>query len=542
MNRETKINEEDFCLESLSHQAKLLFTSFKVRIFILCVGLVFLNIIKMVIGVNIPFRVLLIFGVWLGTCLLYLIPFRPGFCKTRKALDNIHFSYYFFGIIYATLAIHYLGGAEGVVFFIYLFDLVYANVLMRRSRGISVSALIFISYFSLLILEYRGIIPHYRLFQPTDAVYDNFQYLISSNIIAVGALFFLMSYSTGLFFKIKEDRENRLTESKNRFAAKSVRLEENTRLLRKKIAENIYLKRAAMGYVEKKEFELVKTKRALEEKIEKLKNTQNTMFTMIQDMNDISRQLKNTRDNLETKVKDRTDELLLISRRLHKSEKIAFLGKLAGSVTHELRNPLAVLKNAAYFMGTVFKGKKIDKKKMIKYVDIMQKEISIIDSIIDDIMGFAKTNPPVFKKNSIKSIIEQAISSIRIPEFVTVKKEFKKCPKIMVDSDQLAHALQNIANNAIMAMSGSGELTFRLQKKDDCVCIEIEDTGGGIPPDQMPLIFEPLYSSKPKGTGLGLPIAKIMIESQEGRIDFESELGEGTVFKICLPINGKGRD
>jgi len=542
MNLETKNNEENFSLEDLSYQAKLLFTSFGVRIFILCVGLVFLNVIKIVVGVNIPTEVMLVFSVWLGTCLLYLVPFRPGFCKTRKVLDNIHFSYYFLAVVYATLAIHYLGGAEGVVFFIYLFDLIYANVLMRRSRGICVSALISISYFSLLILEYIGVIPHHRLFQPTSAVYDNFQYFISSNIIAVGALFFLMSYSTGLFFKIKEDRENRLTESKNRFAAKSVRLEESTRMLRKKIAENIYLKRAAMGYVEKKEFELVKAKRALEEKIEKLKSTQNTMFTMIQDMNDISRQLKNTRDNLETKVKDRTDELLVISRRLHKSEKVAFLGKLAGSVTHELRNPLAVLKNAAYFMGKVFKGKKIDKKKMIKYVDIMQKEISIIDSVIDDIMGFAKTNPPVFKKNSIKSIIEQVISTIRIPEFVTVKKEFKKCSKIMVDSDQLAHALQNIANNAIMAMAGSGKLTFRLQKKDDSVCIEIEDTGGGIPPDQMPLIFEPLYSSKPKGTGLGLPIAKIMIESQEGRIDFESELGEGTIFKICLPINGKGRD
>ncbi|GEM_PF-1021120 len=541
MKRETEINKECFVLEDTAYQAGLLFTSFKIRIFILLVGLIFANIMERIVGVDLPREVIWVFCVWMLTCSVYLIPFRPGFRKTRQALEKIHFSYYFFGLIYATLSIHYMGGAEGIAFFVYLFDLVYANVLMKRSRGMCVSAFIALSYFSLLILEYNGIIPHQRIFQPETAVYDNFQYFVTVNIMVVGALFFLISYSTGLFFKIKEDRENKLIESKNRFEAKSGQLEEITRILRKKIAENTYLKRAAMGYVEKKEFELVKTKRALENKIEKLQSTHNTMFLMMRDMNDMRRQLKGAHDNLETKVKVRTDELLDINRRLHQSEQTAFLGKLAGSVTHELRNPLAVLKNAAYFMDKVFKGKKIDKKKMLKYVDIVRKEIALIDSIIEDIMGFAKTKTPVFKESNIKNLIEQVISSIRIPEFVKVKTEFKKCPEIKVDSDQLAHALGNIANNAIMAMSGSGELTFRLFKKDDFLCIEVEDTGQGIPPEQRLLIFEPLYSSKPKGTGLGLPIAKIMVESQEGRIEFESEIGEGTVFKIFLPINGKGR-
>jgi signal transduction histidine kinase len=90
-------------------------------------------------------------------------------------------------------------------------------------------------------------------------------------------------------------------------------------------------------------------------------------------------------------------------------------------------------------------------------------------------------------------------------------------------------------------MNGNGTLTFRTRKLGGYVSIEVEDTGPGIPPDMRDLIFEPLFSSKPKGTGLGLPIAKMMIENQDGRIEFDSELGEGTVFRILLPVARKGR-
>jgi signal transduction histidine kinase len=526
--------------EGLIYQAKILSASFEIRIFNVLVALIVINVLRKVFAFSIIPEISAVFYAWLVTCAFYLVFFKMGIFKTREALNRAHFSYYFFGLLYATILVHFLGGVEWVAFFVYLFDLVYGNVLMKRSRGAFITALAVLAYFSLGFLEYRGIIPHYRLFALEIASYDNPQYFFAMSVVVVGLVFCLLSFSTGLFAKMKEGREKDILDSKKRFEAKSIHLEKAAKILGKKVAENMYIRRAAIGYVEKKEFELETIKKDLEEQIEKLRKTQRSMFFMIEDLNGMSAQLKDARDHLEDKVRERTDELLSISKKLHRSERLAFLGKLAGSVTHELRNPLAVLKNAVYYLDKRCKAKKDDK--ILKYIGVLKKEISIIDGIIDDIMGFAKTKPPKIEAVDVNEVIENALSVLNVPELISVKKDFEKLPAIKSDNRQLMHAIVNIANNAIMAMKGNGELTFRTYKNEESVCIEIGDTGPGILPDQKDLIFEPLYSSKPKGTGLGLPIAKMMVENQRGKIDFTSELGVGAVFNICLPLDGKALD
>ncbi|MFQ5951820.1 MAG: ATP-binding protein [Candidatus Omnitrophota bacterium] len=523
--------------EELKYQSRILSTSFEIRIFNILAGLISVYLLKKIFAFPISREVFVIFYVWLLTSAIYLVPLKASLCKTRKILDRIHFSYYFLGISYVTMIIHYVGGIEWIAFLVYVFDLVYGNVLMNRAKGTIITAFALFCYFSLGFMEYMRIIPHHRFVTPEIMVYSDLGYLMGMGVITVGGIFCLLSFSTGLFAKMKYEREKSILDSRKRFEVKSMQLENVAKVLRKKISENTYIRRAAIGYVEKKEFELEATKRDLEEQIEKLRKTQRSMFFMIEDLNEMSAQLKDARDHLEDKVRERTDELLSISKKLHRSERLAFLGKLAGSVTHELRNPLAVLKNAAYYLDKRLKGKKDEK--VLKYVDILKKEISIVDAIIDDIMGFAKTRVPRIESVAVREIIENAVSMLNIPELVKVKKDYEKLPKIKCDSNQVLHAIVNIANNAIIAMNGNGTLTFRAKKGKDFACIEIEDTGPGIFPEQRDLIFEPLYSSKPKGIGLGLPIAKMMIENQEGTIEFTSELGEGTVFKICLPLKRK---
>ena len=523
----------------MDYQVRLVLASFEMRAFSIILALLCAVVIKNFLGLDIPRAIWTVFALWLSTSVLYFLVIRSSLCRTRRCLDNIHLSYYVPGVLFSTMLVHYLGGAEWIAFFVYLFDLIYANVLMNRPRGSLVTLYVIASYFSLIGAEYRGIIPHRMVFQPGSSSYNNLQYVLVTDVIIVGVVFLLIACTASLFSKMKEEREKNLRESKNRLLAKSERLEEMARTLRKKVAENIYLKRATLGYIEKKEFELQQTRKDLEDQIDKLRKTQKAMFFMIEDLNEMSSQLKDTRDHLEDKVRERTDELLNISRKLHRSERLAFLGKLAGSVTHELRNPLAVLKNAAFFLDKKFRQDK--DKKVQKYMDIMKKEITIIDSIIDDIMGFAKTRPPEVEETDLKDVVENALSTINVPDLVEVKTEYGDIPKVHIDSNQVMHAVMNIANNAIMAMNGNGILTCRTVRRGDDVCIEVQDTGPGIPPDQRELIFEPLYSSKPKGTGLGLPIAKMMIENQEGRIELESELGEGTLFRISLPVTRKKR-
>ncbi|MGB2630141.1 MAG: ATP-binding protein [Candidatus Omnitrophota bacterium] len=538
MNSENSQKKNDLVTsEELKYQSGILAASFGIRVLNLIVGLIALYVLKGFFSFPFSPQLFLVLYVWLLTSVIYLIPFKLGLCRTMKSLEGTHFSYYFLGITYVTFFAHYLGGIEWIAFSIYIFDLAYGNVLLSRAKGAIITAFAMLSFISLGLAEYKGIIPHYRLLAPDFISYGNPKYLLGFSVLTVGGIFCLLSFSTGFFAKIKEEREKDILDSKKRFESKSLQLEKMATVLKKKVAENTYIRRAAIGYVEKKEFELEAVKKDLEEQIEKLRKTQRSMFFMIEDLNEMSAQLKDARDHLEDKVRERTDELLNISKKLHRSERLAFLGKLSGSVTHELRNPLAVIKNSVYFLEKKFQKEKDEK--VLKYIDILKKEISVVDAIIDDIMGFAKTRPPKMETVEIKEVVDNAITILNVPDLVALKKDYKRLPKVQCDSNQLMHAIVNIANNAIIAMKGNGTLTFRVLKHEDKVCIEVEDTGPGIPPDQRDLIFEPLYSSKPKGTGLGLPIAKMMVENQDGRIDFTSELGEGTVFRIWLLLNRK---
>ncbi len=519
--------------EAVDYKVKLVLASFGIRFINLLAGTVFILMVRVFPDAGVKRAALLVFSAWIITCLVYSIPYRLNLLKTEKSVENVHFSYYVFGLFYTALIVHYLGGAEGIAFYIYFFELMNANLLLGRLKGFFVTIVAGLSYYMLVLLEFRGVIPHYNILIP-DFSHDSIQYLLSHKVLGIGIFFILISYSMSLFSKIWAEREKKLSESKKSFLKKFQQMEEIALALKKKIAENKYLKTVTMGYIGKKEFELSVIRKDLEEQIEKLRKTQKSMFFMIEDLNMMRSELKDARDHLEEKVMERTEELLSISQKMHRSERLAFLGKLAGSITHELRNPLAVLRNAVFVFKKRFQNSRDEKT--LKYIDTVENQLSVINSIIDDVMGFAKTKPVELEKADINEILREAVSQIDVPEFIEIKKETKKLPIIEIDISQVMQALTNIINNAIMAMSGNGVLTLRTKKEKTFICVEIVDTGPGIPLEQRELIFEPLYSNKTKGTGLGLPLAKMMIKNQEGHIDFESQVGVGTGFQIYLPI------
>ena len=520
--------------QELLYQSRLIFISFEVRILNLLSALLMTVLLGRFGVLSLPRGALYTYIVWLSISAFYLIPFRRPGRKGASFLNRVHFSYYFLGLACATSLVHFLGGAEWIGAVVYFFDLVYANVLMKRLKAAIITALIVLSYISLVAAEYFGIVPHYNIFPVLSDLYHDSSYVLSTNVLIMGMLFLLLAYSTSFFSKIKQQREQQLSDSRNRFMHKALQLETITKQLRKKAAENRYIKGAATGYIEKKEYELEGVRNDLQNRIDNLRRTQKAMFYMIEDLNSMSAQLKDARDHLEEKVRKRSEELLHINRKLHRSERLAFLGKLAGSVTHELRNPLAVLKNAIFFLKNKLTG--IGDQKVEHYVEVMEKEIMLIDHIIEDIMGFARTRPVNPEKTDMMYMLENLCGELDLPEEINVVKELSVVPEVKVDPRQITHALVNIANNAIIAMNGKGTLILRTYHSDGCVCVDIKDDGPGIPEKEQDLIFEPLYSSKPKGTGLGLPISRMMIENNNGSISFESEPGKGTVFRVCFPI------
>jgi PAS domain S-box-containing protein len=237
---------------------------------------------------------------------------------------------------------------------------------------------------------------------------------------------------------------------------------------------------------------------------------------------------------LEKEVEERTRELREAQEELVRKEKLAVMGQLAGSVGHELRNPLSVIGNSAYFL----KMKLDPADKIIrKHLDIIEENVLKTNNIISGLLGFSKTGVPLLVKTDINKEIVTVLSGIEIPGTITTETILNETlPTVSVDVDQMQRAILNLILNAIQSMPDGGTLKIQTAQEKGGIRISIQDTGKGISKENLDKIFEPLFTTKPKGIGLGLVIVKNIIEGHGGSIHVKSEVGKGTTFTISLPV------
>jgi signal transduction histidine kinase len=237
-------------------------------------------------------------------------------------------------------------------------------------------------------------------------------------------------------------------------------------------------------------------------------------------------------------------------------EKLAILGQLSGSVGHELRNPLGVMSNAVYFLKTVLaEGDETTKE----YLGIIEQEIVNSERIITDLLDFARTRPPRTKVVTARELLDESLGKCAFPESVVLQAEIPDTlPAFKVDPLQMGQVLQNLIANAIQAMPQGGVLKIAARRAhsvgaglvpaqsgypqgvplQDFVEISVEDSGVGIAPENMKKLFQPLFTTKAKGIGLGLVVCKNLVQANGGRIGVASEPGEGTTFTVALPAEG----
>lgn len=237
---------------------------------------------------------------------------------------------------------------------------------------------------------------------------------------------------------------------------------------------------------------------------------------------------------LEKEVEERTRELREAQEELVRKEKLAVMGQLAGSVGHELRNPLSVIGNSAYFL----KMKLDPADKIIrKHLGIIEENVLKTNNIISGLLGFSKTGAPLLAKTDINKDIVMVLSGLEIPETITAETILDETlPTVSVDVDQMQRAILNLILNAIQSMPEGGTLKIQTAQEKGGIQISIQDTGRGIPKENLDRIFEPLFTTKQKGIGLGLVIVKNIIEGHGGSIHVQSEVGKGTIFTISLPV------
>jgi len=252
----------------------------------------------------------------------------------------------------------------------------------------------------------------------------------------------------------------------------------------------------------------------------------------------VEEELRKYREHLEELVEQRTRELREMDEQLRRSEKLAVLGQLAGGVGHELRNPLGAIKNAAYFLNMVLEQPMPEVKETL---EILDKEVASCEHIISSLLEFARQRPPLKRSIDIGDVIQSALSHIKVPENVKVVSQLDSAlPPVFADPDQLSQVFSNLILNAVQAMPERGQLIIRAGLTElNWMAISFTDTGVGIPPETIKRLFEPLFTTKVKGIGLGLPIVKTLVEGHKGTIEVQSKVGAGSTFIVKLPMRGE---
>ena len=210
------------------------------------------------------------------------------------------------------------------------------------------------------------------------------------------------------------------------------------------------------------------------------------------------------------------------------------MGQLASGVGHELRNPLAVINNALYMLRL---AKTQQSPAFENYLNIIDQEVAASNKIITDLLTFARIKPANMEPVQIAKLVDGILQKFVPPENVLIRNELNKnTPEVIVDGKQVEQVITNLITNAYQAMPQGGNLTIDAKVARDSLKIEFADTGVGIPAENLEKIFEPLFTTKAKGIGLGLTISKMLAEVNGGKITVKSKPGLGSIFTLVLPV------
>ncbi|MCM8789176.1 MAG: ATP-binding protein, partial [Candidatus Omnitrophica bacterium] len=236
-------------------------------------------------------------------------------------------------------------------------------------------------------------------------------------------------------------------------------------------------------------------------------------------------------------------ELKSLQSQIERNERLASLGILAGGIAHEIRNPLVALKTFSQLLPEKFD----DEEFRSNYVKVVIPEIERINHLVEQLLAFAKPGPPRMEKVNLISIIQTVTILMSAQEKfkninITVDAD-KDTINIIADPEKIKQALLNILLNSAEAIENKfGEIRISVKKESERVVIEIQDNGRGIQPEYLDKIFDPLFTTKPDGTGLGLTIVNEIIAQHSGKIHVESKFGQWTRVFIELPVLQESSD
>ncbi len=242
--------------------------------------------------------------------------------------------------------------------------------------------------------------------------------------------------------------------------------------------------------------------------------------------NQMVRQLRESREEIER----------LHRTQMSRAEHLATLGELATGLAHEIRNPLAGIAGVIEIIGRDLPATS-PARSVVK--DVRQ-EIARINHIVTDLLQTARPHPPQVRLSDLNTTVEHAVMLGRQQALSqSVNIAFHKAPslpEVEHDGDQIHQVLLNLLLNSLQAIDVNGKVTVTVKPQGNMAVVEVADNGRGIAPTHLPNIFRPFFTTKGDGTGLGLSLARRIVEDHHGRIDVTSAVGHGTTFAVVLPL------
>jgi len=232
-------------------------------------------------------------------------------------------------------------------------------------------------------------------------------------------------------------------------------------------------------------------------------------------------------------------EIRVLQKRIQQTDKITAIGRLSMGIAHEVRNPLSAIKTCAQFLEKSFE---IENKDQKPFAQLIIREAERLDGLIARLLNYAKPAEKDFQYINVNDTIINCISLAGLKakqlKISIIQDISKDLPHIFADANRLSQAILNLLLNAIEAIKENGVITLKtyFDSNSGKIFIVVKDTGKGIPKEEQEKIFDPFYSTRPGGNGLGLAIAQQIIFEHNGTIRVESEINKGTTFTISLPI------
>lgn len=253
------------------------------------------------------------------------------------------------------------------------------------------------------------------------------------------------------------------------------------------------------------------------------------------------KELSDIYEVLKAKLQDlrlRDERIRSFEEELVRANKLSALGELAGSIAHEIKNPLISIQG---FAGRILKT--TDKDKIEIYARLIEKEAERLSTVLMKLLEYSRMDTPRKERVEVDGIIDDTVLFMEhhLTRFKNIEVSVEKgrnVPPIVVDKIHVQQALVNIIINAAQSMPQGGTIHIQSGVEDRNAYISVTDSGGGIEPENMEKIFDPFFTTKPKGegTGLGLSLCKRLMKANEGDISVESVPGQGSTFKLLMPL------